>query len=206
MLRHSFKITLSQPDQVNATPIRGRAPQPFNHDCFCFAPISSDLSESRLEKTGDNESAFPSPPGSSSERTQYRKQHFKDPLSVWGYRRRECRGGDERGRGQQGSGPPLIHRLEATAGPPLGPEGRAVSLPPGGGQLSTMSSKGSNFLQSLHSAGSNQRNRTADSLKPCCFLGRGRWGLGVSEVLGALEPQGEEHRSPGQQGEEQEPW
>lgn len=118
----TLKITLSQPDQVNAAPIR--APLPFNHDCFCFAPISSDLSESRLrDKTGDNESASPSPPQSSSERRRSTGSSiFKDPLYVGGYWRRERRGGDARGRGQQGSGPPLIHRLEATAGPPLGPE------------------------------------------------------------------------------------
>lgn len=33
--------------------------------------------------------------------------------------------------------------------------------PPGGGQLITMSSKGSNFLQSLHSAGSNQKQNSS---------------------------------------------
>lgn len=77
---------------------------------------------------------------------------------------------------------------------PLALNDGAISLPSGGGQLITMSSKGSNFLQSLHSAGSNQRNRTAASLKPCCFLGRGRWG---SEVLGALEPQGRSTGLPG---------
>lgn len=50
--------------------------------------------------------------------------------AVQEYWRRGCRGGGEKGRGQQGSGPLPTHLLAATAGPPLGPERIAISLPP----------------------------------------------------------------------------
>lgn len=49
-----------------------------------------------------------------------------------------------------------------------------------------------------------QSEKQNSSLAEAVLLSGPREGRG-SEVLGALEPHGEEHRSPGQQGEEQEP-
>lgn len=72
------------------------------------------------------------------------------------------------------------------------------------GSSSSTSGKGSNFLQSLHSAGSNQGNAKEQSYQsPAAFWAEGK---GEHEVSGALGPQGKRSSaSPGQQGLEYSP-
>ena len=102
MLRHSFKITLAQPAQADPVPIRPHwikrgtlAPQ---SRLFSFCPnlFWPEWKADSREKVGD-ESMFLSPPWSCRWTVvQYRKQHFKEPLSGSGYWRRKLGGEEER--------------------------------------------------------------------------------------------------------------
>lgn len=80
--------------------------------------------------------------------------------------------------GQQASLPSSCSHSRNPAGPHLL---AAKDAPP----LSTVTQRQQFLAWGLHSAGINQRSRRAAFLKPCCFLGRGRWGIGGIRSTGA---------------------
>lgn len=164
--------------------------------------------KSRLEGEGRGQSTRPSLPSSFSERESGTGSSILENL----FAGQDIGENGEEREIQGGVGPggrPLLFRLLADAAETLldnlARNGTPSPAPRRGAPRLHHQQRQPFLAQSLHSAGSNQRHRRAALLKLCCFLGRGREGMGGSGSPG-VPGWGRSSASPGQQGEEQEPW